>query len=59
MSVVQLAETGNASVDPVTLRLVGRDVDEHDEVGGVSSRGEDASASTGLVDRTLVTWLTL
>lgn len=51
-SVVELAEGSDAAVDPMTLRLVRGQVDEHDKVSGVAGRGQDAAPRTRLVDGT-------
>ena len=49
--VIQLAQQGSATQDPVLDWLVGGQFDGQDVVGGVSSGGEDPPASTGLVER--------
>lgn len=49
-SVIELAQGGNSTVDPVALRLVGGELDGEHIVGGVTRGGEDTSTCTGLVD---------
>lgn len=58
-SVVELAEGGDSAVDPVTLRLVRGQIDEHDKVSGVAGCGEDAAPRTRLVDGTGINLLLL
>lgn len=48
--VVESAEHGNASFNPVSLSLVGRKLDAKDEISGVTSGGKCAGSGEGLVD---------
>ena len=48
--VIQLAQQGSATQDPILDWLLGGQFDGQDVVGGVSSGGEDAPVSTGLAE---------
>ena len=52
--VIQLAETGAPSLDPVLDRLVRGQQDGQHEVGGVTGGGQHALPLAGLVNRALV-----
>jgi len=52
--VAELAECCHPAIDPVILRLVGRNVEHQHEVGGMSGGAECAAARTCLVDGTAV-----
>jgi len=52
--VAELAERRHSAVDPVILRLVGRNLQHQDEVGRMSGRAERAAACASLVDRAAV-----
>ena len=54
ISLVKLAQHGNATQDPEIGQLLRRQVDGHDEVGGVAGGRQHACAPGGAVERTLV-----
>ena len=54
ISIVKLAQHGNAAQDPEIGQLLRRQVDGHDEVGGVAGGRQHARAPGGAVERTLV-----
>ncbi|XDV47962.1 hypothetical protein PO909_017497 [Leuciscus waleckii] len=51
-SVVELAQAGDAAVDPVFLRLVRGQLDGQNVVGGVTSGGKSPAPGAGLVHGT-------
>lgn len=53
-SVIQLAQAGHPSVDPVLLGPVRGDLDGQHEVGGVASGGQSPPPGAGLIHRTHV-----
>lgn len=52
--IVKLTEGCNSSIDPVSLWLIGGDIQHKNKVGGMSGGAQNTPACAGFVDRTLV-----
>lgn len=52
--IVKLTEGSNSSIDPVSLRFVGGEVQHENKVGGMSGGAQNTTTCAGFVDRTLV-----
>lgn len=53
--IIELAQRGHTAIHPVSLGLVGLEVNKEDKVCGVTGGGQHSSPGTGLVHGTRVT----